>query len=287
MDKAQKKVPLNRKTDRRALRLKELSIKQRLKKLKEKEQKEKNGILECYVALELLPDTENVLNVLIVNNELNNLNNIDIVDIEDDEQNDYEQNDNEQNNDDKIELNEVNENESDLDVIIAEDDEDEETEKDNEDEVYESEQEESDNESESEELEEVSVDDIEQNEEESENNENNEQNKNYGVIDADTNTIIHPTYMAVLKDYQINAIGFMFGNCIRKNTGCIIAHGMGLGKTLTTTAFIHSVSNAKENNTKKFLILTPKSTISQWTMESHKWFPSDKSLNYHTFKEGG
>lgn len=66
-----------------------------------------------------------------------------------------------------------------------------------------------------------------------------------------------------LYEHQIEAIHFMRLNCIDNDSGCIVAHHMGLGKTLSTIAFLNSVKNVCN----KVLILTKKSIVGQWVAE--------------------
>lgn len=76
-----------------------------------------------------------------------------------------------------------------------------------------------------------------------------------------------------LKQHQLDAIKIMHSNIIDKNTGCIIAHCMGLGKTVTTIHFLNTVKSMQasgETNISNVLILAPKSTIFQWMGESKK-----------------
>lgn len=76
-----------------------------------------------------------------------------------------------------------------------------------------------------------------------------------------------PAAIKILKEHQVDAVQFLIKNCIAENSGCIIAHHMGLGKTLTTVKFLNEISTGPDSiNTA--LILTPKSTIKQWINES-------------------
>lgn len=66
-----------------------------------------------------------------------------------------------------------------------------------------------------------------------------------------------------LYEHQIDVIKFMKKNCIDENSGCIVAHHMGLGKTLSTVAFLNSV----KTQCPKALVLTRKSIVDQWVSE--------------------
>lgn len=93
----------------------------------------------------------------------------------------------------------------------------------------------------------------------------------------------------ILKDHQTDAIRFMIRNCIDQNSGCVLAHHMGLGKTITTIAFVNLI----QNNCKKVLILTRKSIVQQWMEESKTHCihdiasASNENVEYMQFPEKG
>lgn len=60
----------------------------------------------------------------------------------------------------------------------------------------------------------------------------------------------------------------------KKGSGCILAHCMGLGKTLQLIALLHTVINYPEFQTNRILILCPKSVLSNWKNEINKWIGS-------------
>ena len=57
-----------------------------------------------------------------------------------------------------------------------------------------------------------------------------------------------------------------------KGSGCILAHCMGLGKTLTTITLIHTVL-AQENLTRvhRVLVVMPVNVLANWHREINKW----------------
>lgn len=74
-----------------------------------------------------------------------------------------------------------------------------------------------------------------------------------------------------LKAHQIEGYDFLLNNCfVGDPKGCVLAHSMGLGKTVTTIALIHSALTIYD--AKKVLIVCPKSTIPNWMMELKTWF---------------
>jgi transcriptional regulator ATRX len=53
--------------------------------------------------------------------------------------------------------------------------------------------------------------------------------------------------------------------------GCILAHCMGLGKTLQLITLLHTVIRYPQLKTKKVLVICPKSTVNNWADEITKW----------------
>lgn len=96
--------------------------------------------------------------------------------------------------------------------------------------------------------------------------------------------VIHSQVAKVLKPHQIDGIKHMYDCCygsvenVTRNpkggSGCILAHCMGLGKTLQLIALLHTVINYPELATNRILILCPKSTLSNWKNEINKWIGS-------------
>jgi transcriptional regulator ATRX len=57
-----------------------------------------------------------------------------------------------------------------------------------------------------------------------------------------------------------------------KGSGCILAHCMGLGKTLQIIGLIHTLlSNRERTKCNKILILLPKNVLTNWKDEIEKW----------------
>ncbi|XP_070134901.1 transcriptional regulator ATRX homolog isoform X3 [Drosophila bipectinata] len=92
-------------------------------------------------------------------------------------------------------------------------------------------------------------------------------------IKVDRNIVKH------LKSHQKDGVKFMYDSCYggvdltHKNSGsgCVLAHCMGLGKTLQLIALLNTVISYKELNTSKILILCPKSTVMNWADEFEHW----------------
>ncbi|XP_050296644.1 transcriptional regulator ATRX-like isoform X2 [Anthonomus grandis grandis] len=99
------------------------------------------------------------------------------------------------------------------------------------------------------------------------------------ILDAsDEITIkVHPQIVKRLKPHQRDGIQFMWDSCYEsvsqlqksyKGSGCILAHCMGLGKTLQALALIQTLFAYQElTKTKHVLVVCPLSTVSNWRNE--------------------
>ncbi|XP_039313283.1 transcriptional regulator ATRX isoform X2 [Solenopsis invicta] len=104
------------------------------------------------------------------------------------------------------------------------------------------------------------------------------------VLDFDTETkeelvTVHEELVKHLKPHQAQGIKFMwdasFESLERVKTtsgsGCIIAHCMGLGKTLQVIALTHTLLNHETTGVKTVLIVCPLSTVLNWLNEYNTW----------------
>lgn len=95
----------------------------------------------------------------------------------------------------------------------------------------------------------------------------------------DVKIVVHKNIVKHLKPHQIDGIRFMYDCCygnvntINKHvgSGCILAHCMGLGKTLQLIALLHTVISYRLLRTNKVLVICPKSTIMNWKEEIERW----------------
>lgn len=106
------------------------------------------------------------------------------------------------------------------------------------------------------------------------------------VLDFDTKTkeeflSVDGSIVKHLKPHQVKGVKFMWDACFEtvekaKNSiggGCILAHCMGLGKTLQVVTLAHTVlMNEMETGVRKVLIICPVSTVLNWLNEFQKWF---------------
>ncbi|KAI5742804.1 hypothetical protein M8J77_011475 [Diaphorina citri] len=106
------------------------------------------------------------------------------------------------------------------------------------------------------------------------------------VLDFDEKTkteliSVHPDLVCKLKPHQVEGVRFMFNACfesaqqIKKNkagSGCILAHCMGLGKTLQVVTLVHTLMTHQElTKVNRVMVVTPLNTVSNWVDEFDNW----------------
>ncbi|KAJ8925650.1 hypothetical protein NQ315_009495 [Exocentrus adspersus] len=120
------------------------------------------------------------------------------------------------------------------------------------------------------------------------------------VLDMDDLTgepliTVHPKLIRRLKPHQKSGIQFMWDSCyesverlkVDDGSGCILAHCMGLGKTLQVITLLHTLFAYNQTNTKHVLVVCPLSTVNNWKKEvklAFKRFPEGK-LNVLTIAD--
>ncbi|XP_076383601.1 uncharacterized protein LOC117217785 isoform X1 [Megalopta genalis] len=104
------------------------------------------------------------------------------------------------------------------------------------------------------------------------------------VLDFNTETkeelvTVHSDIVKCLKPHQVKGIKFMWDVCFESlerirsssGSGCIIAHCMGLGKSLQVIALLHTLLNHEETGVKAIAIVCPMNTILNWNKEFNLW----------------
>ncbi|XP_044263251.1 transcriptional regulator ATRX homolog isoform X2 [Tribolium madens] len=85
-----------------------------------------------------------------------------------------------------------------------------------------------------------------------------------------------------LKPHQASGVQFMWDACFEslerakttKGSGCILAHCMGLGKTLQVITLSHTLlTNSDKTNVRKILVVSPLNTVLNWVSEFKQWLP--------------
>ncbi|KAI3796901.1 hypothetical protein L1987_39588 [Smallanthus sonchifolius] len=98
-----------------------------------------------------------------------------------------------------------------------------------------------------------------------------------------------------LKSHQVAGIRFMWENIIQsitkvrsgdKGLGCILAHTMGLGKTLQVIAFLYAAMRCVDIGLKAVMIVTPVNVLHNWRHEFRKWSPTEfKALRVYMLED--
>ncbi|KAL5011678.1 hypothetical protein ScPMuIL_010229 [Solemya velum] len=91
---------------------------------------------------------------------------------------------------------------------------------------------------------------------------------------------VHKTLIKKLKPHQVEAVQFMWDCCCENLSrmkeedggGCILAHCMGLGKTLSVISFVFTMMQHKElTKINKILVICPLNTVLNWQNEFLTW----------------
>uniref|UniRef100_A0A8K9X9Z1 DNA helicase n=1 Tax=Oncorhynchus mykiss TaxID=8022 RepID=A0A8K9X9Z1_ONCMY len=114
------------------------------------------------------------------------------------------------------------------------------------------------------------------------------------VLDVDEETKepmvqVHRNLVTKLKPHQVDGVQFMWDCCCEsvkktnKNSGsgCILAHCMGLGKTLQVVTLLHTLLLCEKLDFSTALIVCPLNTVLNWLNEFEKWqygFKDEESL---------
>ena len=85
-----------------------------------------------------------------------------------------------------------------------------------------------------------------------------------------------------LRDYQLEGLNWLASLYVNGASG-ILADEMGLGKTVQTVAILALLMQCGAQG--PFLILAPKSTLSNWQHEFDKWLPQARVLLLQGTKE--
>ncbi|KAL9051360.1 MAG: hypothetical protein Q9162_006062 [Coniocarpon cinnabarinum] len=122
---------------------------------------------------------------------------------------------------------------------------------------------------------------------------------------ADENDFIYirKSLSDVLLEHQIDGVRFLWREVITgaadepSGSGCLLAHTMGLGKTMQTITFLLTVIDTlansrlssqippklrpREDKFPRFMVLCPPTLIQNWRDEFWKWLPQEHTLKHH------
>ncbi|KAM8830465.1 helicase ARIP4-like isoform 2-T3 [Synchiropus picturatus] len=102
--------------------------------------------------------------------------------------------------------------------------------------------------------------------------------------DTDVDMFLLPQLARAVKPHQIGGIRFLYDNLVESlerfekssGLGCILAHSMGLGKTLQVISFIDVLFRHTQAHT--VLAIVPVNTLQNWLAEFNTWTPPPEML---------
>ncbi|CAK1604094.1 unnamed protein product [Parnassius mnemosyne] len=104
---------------------------------------------------------------------------------------------------------------------------------------------------------------------------------NIGHPETEEDIFLAPQIARIIKPHQIGGVRFLFDNIIESverfststGFGCILAHSMGLGKTLQIVSFCDIF--LRHTSSKTVLCIMPINTLQNWVAEFNMWLPLD------------
>ncbi|KAG8228718.1 hypothetical protein J437_LFUL009400 [Ladona fulva] len=104
---------------------------------------------------------------------------------------------------------------------------------------------------------------------------------NVGHPPNEPDVFLAPQIGRVIKPHQIGGVRFLFDNVVESldrfststGFGCILAHSMGLGKTLQVVSFCDVF--LRHTDARTVLCIMPINTLQNWVAEFNIWLPSD------------
>ncbi|XP_019868954.2 uncharacterized protein LOC109597651 isoform X3 [Aethina tumida] len=115
---------------------------------------------------------------------------------------------------------------------------------------------------------------------------------NVGHPDNEPDVFVAPQIARIIKPHQVGGVRFLYDNVVESTSrfegssgfGCILAHSMGLGKTLQIVCF--SDVFLRHTPAKTILCIMPINTLQNWMAEYNMWLPTEENapaspLNAH------
>lgn len=108
---------------------------------------------------------------------------------------------------------------------------------------------------------------------------------NVGKPENDPEVFLAPQIARIIKPHQIGGVRFMFDNVVESieryktspGFGCILAHSMGLGKTLQVISFCDVF--LRDAGAKSVMCIMPINTLQNWLAEFNMWLPTDSTTS--------
>ena len=107
---------------------------------------------------------------------------------------------------------------------------------------------------------------------------------------------VHPHLVKKLKPHQGGGIKFMWDAVFESKKdvladkvpgGAILAHCMGLGKTLQTISLVHTVMTAFPEQIHRVMVICPVNTIKNWDEEFNKWLKGPVADDFEVYEMSG
>lgn len=107
---------------------------------------------------------------------------------------------------------------------------------------------------------------------------------NIGHPDGEPDIYLPPQIARIIKPHQIGGIRFLFDNVVESigrfdtstGFGCILAHSMGLGKTLQVVSFTDTF--LRNTPARTILCIMPINTLQNWVAEYNMWLPTEDNV---------
>ncbi|PWW78074.1 hypothetical protein C7212DRAFT_357164 [Tuber magnatum] len=111
---------------------------------------------------------------------------------------------------------------------------------------------------------------------------------NLGKYKKHNDIYFHPDFAGTLKPHQVDGVRFLWQQLVQsgEGRGALLAHTMGLGKTLQVITFLYTLATAAASKQEatigqipealresKTLILSPPGLVENWWDEFQKWLP--------------
>ncbi|KAJ5573641.1 SNF2 family helicase/ATPase [Penicillium hispanicum] len=112
---------------------------------------------------------------------------------------------------------------------------------------------------------------------------------------------LHPSIGEFVKPHQLSGVQFMWREICEANEGCLLAHVMGLGKTMQVIILLHTISEVAGSDNpdvrsqvpsnlhrSQTMIICPSAVVPNWYEEFAIWTPSDSPIGtVRTLDTGG
>jgi len=112
--------------------------------------------------------------------------------------------------------------------------------------------------------------------------------KNMGVL-----VEVNQRLVKKLKPHQVKGVQFMWDACFESiaqiksgsQGGAILAHCMGLGKTLQTITLTHTLLDHKKVAINRVMVICPVNTVKNWQDEYSKWLTGNLELDVYEMSQ--